>query len=63
MTCRRPPAGWTCSRPAGHAPPCAAWPVAMPEPPVTWAERRVALALGFVFGLAFWLVVRRLTGW
>lgn len=25
-TCTRPPAGWCCTRAAGHAGPCAAWP-------------------------------------
>lgn len=24
--CRTPPAGWTCTRVAGHGGPCAAWP-------------------------------------
>ncbi len=27
LGCKVPPAGWWCSRPAGHKGPCAAWPV------------------------------------
>jgi ABC-type antimicrobial peptide transport system ATPase subunit len=26
ITCKVPPSGWYCTRPAGHAGPCAAWP-------------------------------------
>lgn len=39
--CDRPPAGWTCTRPAGHSGPCAAYPAV---PKTRWQRIRNAIA-------------------
>lgn len=42
--CKLPPAGWYCTRSAGHDGPCAARPISI-QPPITKSMRRILLDL------------------